>query len=142
MKFDKHPQAQPTQKGEVKTTAAGVKYETLKEGTGAQCESGQWVGVHYTGTLEDGTKFDSSRDRGQPYGVQLGARGVIPGWEEGIPGMKIGEVRKLTIPSKLGYGERGAGNGKIPPNATLVFEVELIAIRGVSGPASPTAAPR
>ena len=102
-----------------------VKVETLKVGTGDEAKTGDTVTVHYTGTLTDGKKFDSSRDRGEPFDVTLGQKRVIAGWEEGLLGMKVGETRRLTIPPDLGYGARGAGN-VIPPNATLVFEIELL----------------
>jgi FKBP-type peptidyl-prolyl cis-trans isomerase FkpA len=107
------------------TTTSGLKFEELKDGDGAIAESGQTVSVHYTGWLTDGTKFDSSKDRGQPFSFNLGAGMVIKGWDEGVAGMKVGGARKLTIPSHLGYGSRGAG-GVIPPDATLIFEVELL----------------
>ena len=107
------------------TTASGLIIEELKVGTGAEAAAGQYVSVHYTGWLTDGTKFDSSKDRGDPFEFPLGAGHVIRGWDEGVQGMKVGGSRKLTIPSDLGYGPRGAG-GVIPPNATLVFEVELL----------------
>ncbi len=109
------------------TTDSGLKYVQLKEGTGATPKPGQTVSVHYTGTLEDGTKFDSSRDRGKPFSFKLGAGQVIKGWDEGISNMKVGERRQLIIPPGLGYGARGAG-GVIPPNATLIFDVELLKI--------------
>jgi FKBP-type peptidyl-prolyl cis-trans isomerase len=112
----------------VKTTESGLKYEILKEGKGAVAKAGQQVSVHYTGWLTDGTKFDSSVDRGQPFQFTLGAGNVIKGWDEGVAGMKIGEKRKLTIPPDLGYGERGAG-GVIPANATLIFDVELLGVQ-------------
>lgn len=106
----------------------GVQVEILKEGTGAIAKKGDTVSVHYVGVLENGTKFDSSVDRGTPFEFSLGARQVIPGWDIGVEGMKIGEVRKLTIPSELAYGSAGAGNA-IPPNATLIFEVQLLGIK-------------
>lgn len=109
------------------TTASGLKYEDLTVGEGAEAKSGDRVSVHYTGWLENGTKFDSSVDRGRPFDFPLGAGRVIKGWDQGVAGMKVGGKRKLTIPPALGYGERGAG-GVIPPNATLVFEVELLKI--------------
>ena len=96
-------------------------------GDGALAEDGMTVAVHYTGWLTDGTKFDSSKDRNDPFAFPLGAGHVIKGWDEGVQGMKVGGVRKLTIPPQLGYGARGAG-GVIPPNATLVFEVELLQV--------------
>ena len=105
-----------------------VKIETTKQGTGDGAKSGDTLVVHYTGTLTDGKKFDSSRDRNEPFEVTLGQRRVIAGWEMGLKGMKVGEKRRLEIPPDLGYGAKGAG-GVIPPNATLVFEVELLAIR-------------
>ena len=107
------------------TTASGLIYEELVVGSGAEAAAGQHVTVHYTGWLTDGTKFDSSKDRNDPFDFDLGAGHVIKGWDEGVAGMKVGGKRKLTIPPSLGYGARGAG-GVIPPNATLVFEVELL----------------
>ena len=102
--------------------------EDLRPGTGEEAKAGHAVSVHYVGTLTDGKKFDSSRDRGRPFDFKLGAGQVIKGWDQGVAGMKIGGLRKLTIPPHLGYGARGAG-GAIPPNATLVFEVELLGLR-------------
>lgn len=99
----------------------------LRAGTGAEAKAGDRITVHYTGTLDDGTKFDSSRDRGQPFSFTLGRGQVIPGWDQGLVGMKAGGHRKLTIPPEEGYGARGAG-GVIPPNATLEFDVEMIRI--------------
>ena len=102
--------------------------EDLRVGTGAEATAGKTVSVHYVGTLTDGKKFDASRDRGKPFSFKLGGGQVIKGWDQGVAGMKIGGLRKLTIPPHLGYGERGAGGGLIPPNATLVFEVELLGV--------------
>lgn len=107
------------------TTASGLQYEDIKVGSGATATAGNLVSVHYTGWLTDGSKFDSSKDRNEPFDFNLGAGQVIKGWDEGVQGMQVGGVRKLTIPAALGYGARGAG-GVIPPNATLVFEVEFL----------------
>lgn len=109
------------------TTSSGLQYEVIKEGKGTPPSKGQTVTVHYTGTLKDGTKFDSSKDRGEPFEFKIGVGQVIKGWDEGVGGMRPGETRKLIIPSELGYGRRGAG-GVIPPDAELHFEVELISI--------------
>jgi len=109
------------------TTDSGLQIEEIKMGDGETATTGQFVSVHYTGWLTNGTKFDSSKDRDEPFEFPLGRRNVIAGWDEGVQGMRIGGVRKLTIPPELGYGARGAG-GVIPPNATLVFEVELLEI--------------
>ena len=113
------------------TTASGLQYEDTVTGTGATAQAGQSVTVHYTGWLYNngvkGAKFDSSKDRNDPFEFDLGAGMVIKGWDEGVQGMKVGGTRVLTIPPQLGYGARGAG-GVIPPNATLVFEVELLGV--------------
>ena len=109
-----------------KTSPTGLKTAVIKEGKGAGAKDGQMVTVNYTGWLQkDGTQFDSSVGR-SPFQFQLGGHQVIPGWDEGVKGMKPGEKRQLVIPSKLGYGERGTPGGPIPPNATLIFDVELI----------------
>jgi peptidylprolyl isomerase len=110
------------------TTASGLKYIDEVVGAGESPQPGQMVTVHYTGTLEDGTKFDSSRDRGEPFTFQIGVGRVIRGWDEGVMSMKVGGKRRLIIPAALGYGARGAGNA-IPPNATLIFEVELLGVK-------------
>ncbi|HVP08764.1 MAG TPA: FKBP-type peptidyl-prolyl cis-trans isomerase [Burkholderiales bacterium] len=113
------------------TTASGLIIEDMVVGKGDEAKAGQQVSVHYTGWLlfggEKGKKFDSSKDRGDPFDFPLGAGHVIKGWDEGVQGMKVGGTRKLTIPPALGYGARGAG-GVIPPNATLIFEVELLGV--------------
>lgn len=105
-----------------------VSVEVLRAGGGAAAKIGDQLTVHYTGMLSDGTKFDSSLDRGQPFTFTLGAHQVIPGWEQGTTGMKVGEQRRLTVPPTLGYGSTGTPGGPIPPNATLIFEVELLKI--------------
>ncbi len=110
------------------TTSSGLRYIDYGGGDGPAAKAGDNVSVHYTGTLENGTKFDSSRDRNEPFDFPLGGGRVIKGWDEGVAGMRVGDKRRLIIPSDLGYGSRGAG-GVIPPNATLVFEVELLGIR-------------
>ena len=116
------------------TTSSGLQYEDTVPGTGAEATAGNQVRVHYTGWLYDptaknsrGKKFDSSKDRGDPFSFGLGGGQVIRGWDEGVQGMKVGGTRVLTIPAELGYGARGAG-GVIPPNAMLVFEVDLLAV--------------
>lgn len=112
------------------TTASGLKYVEQKVGDGKEAKEGSSVTVHYTGKLENGKKFDSSLDRGKPFGpIVLGKGMVIKGWDEGLQGMKVGGKRKLIIPAKLGYRERGTPDGTIPPNATLIFEVELIDVK-------------
>src|ERR1700691_1746723 len=110
------------------TAITSLQIEELKAGTGAEAKSGQTVTVHYVGTLTNGSKFDSSRDRGKGFSFRLGAGQVIKGWDQGVAGMKIGQVRKLTIPPHLAYGERGHPP-VIPPNSTLVFEVELLGVK-------------
>ena len=113
------------------TMPSGLKYEDTIAGNGAEAVSGNFVAVHYTGWLyqdgQAGAKFDSSKDRGQPFRFPLGGGQVIRGWDEGVAGMKVGGTRRLVIPPEMGYGARGAG-GVIPPNATLLFEVELLAV--------------
>lgn len=113
----------------VVTTDSGLQYVELVPGTGAMPRAGQTVVVHYTGTLEDGTKFDSSRDRDRPFTFEIGTGQVIRGWDEGLSTMRVGGRRRLIIPPQLGYGARGAGR-VIPPNATLIFDVELLRIAG------------
>jgi FKBP-type peptidyl-prolyl cis-trans isomerase len=110
------------------STPSGLQFRDDVVGTGQQANAGNHVTVHYTGTLMDGRKFDSSKDRGKPFEFDLGAGRVIRGWDEGVEGMKVGGRRTLVIPPDLGYGSRGAG-GVIPPNATLRFEVELLGVR-------------
>jgi len=109
------------------STPSGLIVEDIDIGVGAAAAAGQKVTVHYTGWLTNGTKFDSSKDRNDPFVFPLGGGRVIKGWDEGVQGMKVGGKRKLTIPPALGYGSRGAGS-VIPPNATLVFEVELLGV--------------
>jgi peptidylprolyl isomerase len=117
------------QSGKMVTTHSGLQYQDLVAGTGQVPHQGQKVSVHYTGWLTNGTKFDSSLDRGQPFQFTLGAHEVIPGWDEGVATMKVGGKRKLVIPANLGYGQRGTPDGTIPPNATLVFEVQLLGVK-------------
>ncbi len=117
-----------TEAGRNLTTPSGLKVEILQEGNGPVPKKGQTVVVHYTGTLENGKKFDSSRDRGEPFSFPLGAGQVIRGWDEGLALMNVGSRARLTIPPQLGYGSSGAGN-VIPPNATLIFDVELLGVK-------------
>jgi len=105
---------------------SGLRYQVLATGNGDEAHAGDRIEVHYTGLLEDGTRFDSSRDRGEPFPFRLGAGQVIKGWDEGLEGMREGEQRRLTLPPGLGYGSDGSG--RIPPNATLTFEVELVKV--------------
>lgn len=121
--------AKPTKvaAGKFVKTKSGLKYAILKPGKGAVARANQRVDVHYTGWLTNGKKFDSSLDRDEPFQFQLGVGQVIPGWDQGVQGMKEGEKRQLVVPGKLGYGEDGAGSD-IPPNATLIFEVELLKV--------------
>lgn len=122
------PEAPTTvDEAEYTTTESGLKYYDFEEGNGAAPETGQVATVHYTGWLEDGTMFDSSLLRGEPFSFPVGAGQVIPGWDEGVASMKVGGKRQLVIPADLAYGESGAG-GVIPPNATLIFEVELLGV--------------
>ncbi len=118
----------PVKMSDAKTTPSGLSYIDVKEGTGVSPKKGQTVTVHYTGRLADGTKFDSSIDRGQPFSFTIGVGQVIKGWDEGVATMKVGGKRKLIIPPTLGYGERGFSN-VIPPNSVLHFDVELLDVR-------------
>jgi FKBP-type peptidyl-prolyl cis-trans isomerase len=130
------PKDQPKEKaamekpaeGKEVVTPSGLKYTDIKVGEGEEAKPGQAVTVHYTGRLTDGTKFDSSLDRKQPFSFKLGAGQVIQGWDQGVAGMKVGGKRKLTIPPGLGYGSQSVG-GVIPPNSTLVFDVELLGVK-------------
>jgi len=124
----------PTVAGDTITTESGLKYLVMSDGEGETPQAGNMVGAHYTGWLTDGTKFDSSRDRGTPLQFPIGQGRVIRGWDEALMTMKVGERRLLIIPPSLGYGERGTPGGPIPPNATLIFDVELVSI---TPPATP-----
>jgi FKBP-type peptidyl-prolyl cis-trans isomerase len=115
----------PQLTGTVHETASGLRYIDEQVGTGAPVRNGQNVSVHYTGWLTNGQKFDSSRDRGQPFTFPLGQGRVIRGWDEGVATMQVGGKRRLIIPPQLGYGSQGAG-ASIPPNSTLIFDVELL----------------
>lgn len=119
----------PPVSGDTITTASGLKYIVIQSGSGATAARGQQVQVHYTGWLTDGSKFDSSVDRRQPFAFPVGQGRVIRGWDEGVAGMQVGEKRRLIVPPELGYGTRGYP-GAIPPNATLIFDVELLDIEG------------
>lgn len=118
--------ALPTAKGETKTTKNGVKYATLKEGTGDELKPGRVALFQYVGSLENGTVFDSTRERSDPYKVAIGTGQLIRGWEEGLPGMRVGETRKLWVPAAMAYGDTERKN--IPPKSNLIFEVELLQI--------------
>jgi peptidylprolyl isomerase len=126
-KTEKKAAKKAAKEAQVVTTPSGLKYVDEKVGTGPSPQAGKRVTVHYTGTLTDGTKFDSSVDRGEPFKFVIGVGQVIKGWDEGVLTMKVGGKRKLMIPSALGYGARGAG-GVIPPNADLNFDVELLGV--------------
>ena len=127
VKLAEAPLAKDMSDSEIKETGTGLKYQVITAGTGATPKKGDTVVVHYTGTLEDGSKFDSSRDRNSPFSFKLGVGQVIKGWDEGLSIMRVGDRFNLIIPPELGYGARGAG-GVIPPNATLIFDVELLRI--------------
>ena len=121
-----------TKINQIKTLESGLQIQDEVVGTGAAAVAGEMVTVNYTGTLADGKKFDSSYDHGEPFSFILGAGQVIRGWDEGVAGMKVGGKRKLTIPPELGYGNQNVGNGLIPPNSTLIFEVELLNAKSVN----------
>lgn len=129
MAYAQAPASPPAVEGQPKKMGSGLEYWEIKEGTGKVAKCGDDVSVHYTGWLaSNGKKFDSSLDRGQPFTFSLCGSQVIKGWDEGVKGMKVGGKRRLKIPPDLGYGSRGAG-GVIPPNATLIFDVELLGVR-------------
>jgi FKBP-type peptidyl-prolyl cis-trans isomerase len=115
----------PQLNGQIQTTPSGLRYIDEAVGDGAEMQAGKTVSVHYTGWLTNGQKFDSSKDRNQPFSFPLGGGRVIKGWDEGVQGMKVGGKRRLLVPANLGYGAAGAG-GVIPPNATLIFDVEAL----------------
>lgn len=115
--------------GKMTTLEGGLQIQDIVAGSGAQAGAGDTVSVNYVGMFTDGRKFDNSYDRGQPFQFTLGGGQVIKGWDQGVAGMRVGGKRKLIIPPALAYGQGGAGNGLIPPNATLVFEVELLAVQ-------------
>jgi FKBP-type peptidyl-prolyl cis-trans isomerase len=115
------------QESEIITHSSGLQYQDLRAGEGVQVQAGDTIAVHYVGRLEDGTQFDSSIDRGEPFSLVIGTGSVIQGWDIGVPGMKVGGIRRLIIPPDLGYGTAGVP-GAIPPNATLIFEVQVLEI--------------
>jgi FKBP-type peptidyl-prolyl cis-trans isomerase len=123
-----HSEVDMTRAVELSKSVTTLAIDDARPGTGAEATAGRRVRVHYTGTLMDGTKFDSSKDRNEPFEFVLGAREVIPGWDEGVKGMKVGGVRQLTIPAAMAYGARGAPP-VIPPNAALKFEIELLGVQ-------------
>lgn len=125
---DSSPAGEKKKEDKVITTKSGLQYIDVTAGDGDEAKKGKTVSVHYTGTLKDGKKFDSSKDRGKPFSFALGAGKVIKGWDEGVAGMKVGGTRKLIIPPELGYGARGVP-GVIPANAELHFEVELLKVQ-------------
>jgi FKBP-type peptidyl-prolyl cis-trans isomerase len=122
------PEERAGKVAEMSAQVTSLQIDDTRVGTGPEAQPGQRVSVHYTGTLLDGTKFDSSRDRNEPFEFQLGAGQVIPGWDQGVRGMRVGGQRTLTIPANLAYGARGAGD-VIPPNAALKFDIELLGVR-------------
>ena len=122
------PDAPTKVEGKGHTTSSGLQYWDIKVGTGPEAKDGKTVSVHYTGWLTNGKKFDSSRDSGRPFNFELGAGRVIKGWDEGVAGMKVGGQRQLRIPPELAYGAKGVPN-VIPPNSTLVFDVELLGVK-------------
>jgi FKBP-type peptidyl-prolyl cis-trans isomerase len=127
--FSQAPSAPTKVEGKPQTKAGGLEYWDIKVGTGPEAVSGKQVTVNYTGWLTNGKKFDSSLDAGRPFSFSLGAGQVIKGWDEGVAGMKVGGKRQLRIPSDLAYGNRSVGNGLIPPNSTLIFDVELLGVK-------------
>jgi len=122
------PEEHSRKVAEMSASVTSLQVQDTKVGAGPEAQAGQRVSVHYTGTLMDGTKFDSSRDRNEPFEFRLGAGEVIPGWDQGVRGMRVGGTRKLTIPANLAYGARGVG-GVIPPNAALKFDIELLEVK-------------
>ena len=132
--------AEPTKLGEPVTTISGLKYETLKEGSGRQARPGDTVSVHYTGKLEDGKTFATSRDGGAPMTFEVGDGHLTQGWNQGVAGMKVGELRRLTVLPQIGYGAQGS-LPLIPPNATLTYEIELLEVKDAAGKEAAEEAP-